>query len=33
MMGLLEKVTRTPDLVAPDDAEAVRRAGVPDDAL
>ncbi len=33
VLGFIEKVTRTPDLVSPDDAEVVRRAGVPDDAL
>jgi alkylhydroperoxidase family enzyme len=33
VLGFIEKVTRTPDLVSPEDAEIVRRAGVPDDAI
>ena len=33
VLGFLEKVTRTPHLVSPEDANVVRRAGVPDDAI
>lgn len=33
VLGFIEKVTRTPHLVSPDDAEVVRRASVPDDAI
>jgi uncharacterized peroxidase-related enzyme len=33
MLGFLEKLTLRPDEVTADDAEAVRRVGVSDDAL
>jgi alkylhydroperoxidase family enzyme len=33
VLPLLEKVARTPDLVAGADVEAVRAAGVPDEAI
>jgi uncharacterized peroxidase-related enzyme len=33
VLPLLEKVTRTPDLVAGSDVEAVRAVGVPDEAI